>query len=122
MNMLPNGFEVIAVTRDPIQRFLSEYRWRLKIHSIDRRVSQDDFADAFFAPGTFWDNHQKSQADFMRSGESSIKRVRIDDLSAYFKSKFQADLPIENSTSAGERVITDYAKRLVEKHWQEDFQ
>lgn len=121
MNMLPAGFKVVAVTRNPIERLLSEYRWRLKIREIDATTSQDTFAEMLFSPGSFWDNHQKSQMDFMRGGGTKIKTIDINKLTTYFLQTFGYRMAVDNSTGNQPNTVTSHAESLVRRHWSEDF-
>lgn len=120
MNMVPEDFEIIAVVRDPYERFLSEYRWRIRKALIGKQTDQDEFAKMLFLSNNFWDNHNKSQRSFLSGGEKIIKTINIKNLNDFFDKRFNIKIGKENTSGGNPSVISKLAKEMVDKYWRHD--
>lgn len=117
-NMLPADFNVMAVVRNPYDRFVSEYNWRRGAGLIDPGMSQGAFAREFFSGGR-WDNHDLAQAEFTEGVR--IRPLRFETLAEEFRAEFGFGLRHDNA-STGPREIEPEARELVALHWARDFE
>jgi hypothetical protein len=121
-NFIPPDYEIIAVTRDPYDRYLSEYCWRIHHNFINKTMSQDEFAKVFFESNQHWDNHEKSQEYFLHGGMDKIKLIKLVDLDKFLKTRFGIEAPIKNNVNKNSDIkISKYSKKMVEKFWAADF-
>lgn len=120
-NIIPNDYEIIAFLRDPYERFLSEYKWRIKGGQIKKNIGQDEFAKKLFTSKEWWDNHNKPQKYFIDGGLDVIKMIKVNDMNKYFVDKFGINIDIKNKTHSGPDKISDIAKKFVDQCWNEDF-
>ena len=99
-NIIPDDYRVIASIRDPYERFLSEYRWRIKGGMVKKDISQIDFAKSLFLSDRWWDNHDKSQSYFISGGEAIIELIKINEMDVFFKKNFNITIDIKNATNS----------------------
>lgn len=62
LGLLPPDFKIIAVTRHPYARFVSEYNYQRTYQSYSKSIHE--FAKDFFTT-SHWDNHQLAMCDFL---------------------------------------------------------
>lgn len=62
LGLLPVDFKVIAVTRHPYERFVSEYNYQRTYQNYHKGVNE--FAKDFFNTSN-WDNHHLAMCDFL---------------------------------------------------------
>lgn len=126
MKLIPKDFDIISFVRNPYDRFLSEYCWRLKKGGnslIKKDIGQDDFAKIFFSEENefSWDNHSKSQFSFLKEGFGIIKIFSIDEIDNYFINNFKIKVEKKNTTQSKELKISNFAKKMVDGYWGQDF-
>lgn len=122
LNLLPSDFQIISFVRNPYERFLSEYCWRMVIAEIGKDVSQDEFAEAFFWSSKFWDGHNYAQKHYLDSGFEKIQIYTIDQIKSYFEENFQIQALLKNTTRSKELQVTPFAKSIIDDKWACDFE
>lgn len=121
LNLIPKDFEVISFVRNPYERFLSEYCWRINITQIKEDVSQDEFAEMFFFGSNFWDQHNCTQSHYLESG-FDIEIYTTNQIKNYFQKKFGIESLRKNTTRSKDLQITSFAKSIVDEKWGCDFE
>lgn len=120
MNMIPSGFEVFTVVRNPFDRLASELAWR----GCPDDQYQDSFVEDFFSDNPVRikdrDNHHLSQMQFIKGCLTTCRILRFEHLENQFREMFNCQLLHENRS--GEKpILTDKSKSIVREVWREDF-
>jgi hypothetical protein len=119
MNMIPEGFKIFTVCRNPYERLQSELAWR----GISPE-NQDEFVQDFFYPKPLSrqnkDNHHLPQLEFIKGCLNSCKVLRFENINEDFLNMFGVTLAYKNQ-SENKQDLTKASLYLVREFWHEDF-
>lgn len=128
----PAGYEKIAVVRDPVSRFLSNYTWLVTDRNVNfpQTLEVDDFVDALkevIAQSSKARFHLMPQSAFLGTDLSYYDRVfRMEDMAELYRylserSGLKIELPWENRSTSNVPLLSKNSLRKLEQIYQADY-
>lgn len=114
--LIPDGWKVFTVIRNPYSRFLSEFNSRPGF------IKAIKFASLFYNPlyEDIWDNHDKPANYFIQVNNVTI--LRYENLASDFMAFTGYELDaMENVSPRKINKLPDEVKFIVASKWEEDF-